>query len=119
MMEKRKHHRVRTPMGMWVRWEAPGVKSVSRVCDLTTCGLFISAPDPPLVGTVVKLLFVVREGEIRTRAVVRNSMPGKGMGLQITVMTAEDRSRLGKLVKRLQGMQDAHQSLSKETIPTS
>lgn len=116
--EKRRHRRVATPMGMWVKWEAVGVKSVSRVCDLTQCGLFISAPDPPPVGTLIKLLFVAREGEIRTQAVVRNSIPNKGMGVEITAMGADDRTRLGKLVKRLGSLQDAQKSTDQATTST-
>ncbi|HXN23117.1 MAG TPA: PilZ domain-containing protein [Candidatus Dormibacteraeota bacterium] len=115
--EKRRHRRVATPMGMWVKWEASGNKSVSRVCDLTICGLFISTPDPPAVGTIVKLLFVVPEGEIRTQSVVRNSIPNKGMGVEITAMRAEDRARLGKLVKRLSRVQDSDKPSYREIIP--
>jgi hypothetical protein len=118
IQEKRRHRRLATPMGMWVKWEAAGLKSVSRVCDLTQCGLFISTPDPPRVGSVIKLLFVVREGEIRTHAVVRNSIPSKGMGVEITAMGAEDRSRLSKLVKRLANLQDAQKPPHKETTST-
>lgn len=106
VQEKRRHRRLATPMGMWAKWEASGKKSVSRVCDLTVCGLFISTPDPPPIGTTVKLLFVVREGEIRSHSIVRNSVPNKGMGVEITAMSAEDRARLGKLVKRL-GVQNS------------
>lgn len=118
IQEKRRHRRVATPIGMWVKWEVAGLKSVSRVCDLTQCGLFISTPEAPPVGTVIKLLFVVREGEIRTHAVVRNSIPNKGMGVEITAMTAEDRARLGKLVKRLGGLQDSQKTPYKETTST-
>lgn len=118
MIEKRKHHRVPTPMGMWVRWEAPGFKSVSRVCDLTQFGLFISTPDPPPIGTILKLLFVVREGEIRTSAIVRNSLPSKGMGVEVTAVTADARARLDKLVKRLLGVQEVNKSSRKEVIST-
>src|ERR1700682_448089 len=115
--EKRRHRRVATPMGMWVKWEASGNKSVSRVCDLTICGLFISTPDPPAGGTIGKLLFVVPEGEIRTQSVVRNSIPNKGMGVEITAMRAEDRARLGKLVKRLSRVQDSDKPSYREIIP--
>jgi hypothetical protein len=118
IQEKRRHRRVATPMGMWVKWETSGRKSVSRVCDLTQCGLFISTPDPPSIGTVIKLLFVVPEGEIRTHAIVRNSIPNKGMGLEITAMGAEDRTRLDKLVKRLTRLQDSGKPPRKEITPT-
>jgi hypothetical protein len=118
IQEKRRHRRVATPVGMWVECEVSGRKSVSRVCDLTECGLFVSTPDPAELGAAVKLLFVVREGEIRSNAIVRNSIPNKGMGVEITAMTAEDRARFSKLVKRLRSLQSANKSSSKETTPT-
>jgi hypothetical protein len=104
-------------MGMWVKWEAYGNKFVSRVCDLTICGLFISTPDPLSVGAIVKLLFVVPEGEIRMHSIVRNSLPNKGMGVEITAMRADDRVRLGKLVKRLSRVQDSDKPSYREIIP--
>lgn len=117
IQEKRRHRRLATPMGMWVKWEISGRKSVSRVCDLTGYGLFISVPNPPSVGTVVKLLFVVPEGEIRCNSIVRNSIPNKGMGVEITAMGAEDRARLGKLVKRLSRLQESGKPEVRENAP--
>ena len=64
-------------------------------------GLFISAPEPPPVGHVVKLLFEVPGGDVRARAVVRCSVPGKGMGIEFVFMATEDRARLNQLLKRL------------------
>jgi len=43
----------------------------------------------------------VPEGEVRERAMVRDSDPGKGMGVEFTFMRTEDRARIGRLVRKL------------------
>lgn len=63
--------------------------------------MFISTPDPEPVGTVIAILLVVPEGEIRGHATVRNSTSQKGMGIEITAMGAEDTARFRELLKRL------------------
>lgn len=63
-------------------------------------GLFLHTPNPPSNGSTLELLFDVATGtEVRARAVVRNSMPGKGMGVKFVHMRAEDRSRLNQFLK--------------------
>ena len=53
-------------------------------------GLFLQALNPPPSGTVIELLFDLSSGEVRARASVRDSVPGKGMGVQfILVASAE------------------------------
>ena len=69
--------------------------------------MFISAPDPEPVGTVITILLVVPEGQIRGHATVRNTVPRKGMGIQITAMGAEDTGRFRELLKRLFAKQTA------------
>ena len=64
-------------------------------------GVFISTATPPEVGTSLKLLFSVQEGEIRTQAIVRNLRPGEGMGVEFISMDNPDWQRLLQLVNRL------------------
>lgn len=47
------------------------------------------------------MVFLVPGGEVRARAIVRNSHPGKGMGVEFTSMQPEDRARLSRLVRQL------------------
>jgi hypothetical protein len=84
--EDRRYARIGTPRGVWVAWGTDDGKTVSRVSDLNIGGLFISTPTPLRAGSVVKLLLTVPEGEIRAHAVVRNSNPNLGMGVQFTAM---------------------------------
>src|SRR2546427_9141259 len=99
--KKRRYPRIALPKGMWVAWHDGGRRWASRVQTLGMGGLFINIPDPPVVGTVVKLLFEVPSGEVRAQAIVRNVKPGQGMGVEFRQMAMEDRARLQQLLKRL------------------
>ena len=99
----RRYPRVGLPKGMRIAWQSGGERIVSRVATLGLGGLFILTPDPPPVGEIVKLFFEVPGGEVRARAVVRDSQQGKGMGVEFTAMGHEARARLHHLLKRLLG----------------
>ncbi len=99
--EKRRYHRAELPKGLWVAWQGSGQRFVSRVSNLSLGGVFIPTPEPPPVGTVVKLFFEVPGGEARARAVVRRTLPGRGMGVEFTNMGYQDRARLQQLLKEL------------------
>lgn len=86
---------------MHIAWQATGGRMASRVRTLGLGGLFIAAKDPPPVGSVVRLLFEVPGGDVRARAIVRDSRPGRGMGVEFVMMGYEDRARLARLLKRL------------------
>ena len=86
---------------MLVAWQAGGKRIVSRVGTLGLGGLFIYTHNPPMVGSIVKLLFDVPGGTVRARAVVRSVTPKKGMGVEFTGMGYEARARLHQLIKRL------------------
>lgn len=97
----RRYPRIQTPMGVWVAWQDGSQQSVSRVRDLNIGGLFIATPKPAALGAVITLLLTVPEGEIRSRAVVRNVVPNEGMGVQFTEMREQDAARLQSLITRL------------------
>ncbi len=99
--KSRRYPRVGLPKGMLIAWQSSGERVVSRVSTLGLGGLFISTSDPPPVGEIIRLFFEVPNGEVRARAVVRNSHPGKGMGVEFTAMGVEARARLHVLLKRL------------------
>jgi hypothetical protein len=86
---------------MLVAWQCIDGRGMSRVATLGLGGLFVSTPDPAPVGTLVKLLFDVPDGEVRARAIVKNIKPGEGMAVAFIDMAYEDRARLNRLVKRL------------------
>lgn len=99
----RRYVRVELPKGMLVAWEHSGGRKTSRVKVLAVGGLFISTPEPPPVGEVIRLIFEVPNGEVRARAMIRDSQKGKGMGVEFTAMGQEARARLLRLMKILAG----------------
>ncbi|MBZ5700865.1 MAG: PilZ domain-containing protein [Acidobacteriia bacterium] len=99
--EERRFPRITLPKGMEVAWQAGAHKEVSRVQSLGLGGLFITTPNPPPIGTILKLVFQVPNGEVRARATVRSTTPGEGMGIQFTGMDYDHRARLDLLLKRL------------------
>ncbi len=104
LSKNRRHVRIPLPIGVWVAWQGDGLeRTVSKVQDLSLGGVFIATAEPPPMGTVLKLLFSMPEGEVRITAVVRSVRPGEGMGVKFTDMTGKDRARLHDAVKRLRG----------------
>ncbi len=97
----RRYPRVGLPKGMLIAWEHGGERVVSRVGTLGLGGLFIFTPEPPPVGEVLTLFFEVPDRNIRARAIVRESTPGQGMGIEFTAIEAEARAKLSALLKRL------------------
>jgi hypothetical protein len=97
----RRYTRVPLPKGMLVAWEHSGIRRVSRVSVLAVGGLFITTPEPPPVGEVIKMIFEIRGGDVRARARVCDSQPHKGMGVEFTAMGQESRARLNLLMKVL------------------
>jgi hypothetical protein len=97
----RRYSRVGLPKGMLVAWEHSGIRQVSRVSVLALGGVFISTPGPPPNGETIRLIFEIPSGEVRARALVRDSQPGKGMGIEFTAMGQQARARLNQLMKVL------------------
>ena len=100
-IKSRRYDRVSLPKGMLIAWQSSGERNVSRIATLGLGGLFIYTEDPPPRGEIIKLFFEVPGGDVRARAVVRDSQPGKGMGVEFTAMGSEERARLHQLLKRL------------------
>jgi hypothetical protein len=101
MVKSRRYARVGLPKGILVAWEHAGVRKVSRVSVLAIGGLFISTSAPPPNGEIIRMIFDVPGGDVRARAVVRDSQQGKGMGVEFTCMGPEARARLHYLMKLL------------------
>jgi hypothetical protein len=93
--------RVETPEGLWVCWRCAGVEDVSRVCDLSVGGLFLSTPIPRPLGSRAKVDFLVPEGQIRAEATVQHRVPDGGLGLKFTAIIDQDCPRLIALMDRI------------------
>jgi hypothetical protein len=99
--KNRRYARVGLPKGILIAWEHAGIRKVSRVSVLALGGLFISTANPPPNGDTIRLIFEVPGGDVRARALVRDSQPRKGMGVEFTAMAQEARARLNHLMKVL------------------
>jgi tetratricopeptide (TPR) repeat protein len=95
---KRKYPRHKAPKGMYVGWKAAGQRLVSRAETVGMGGLFLHTPEPLPAGSLLELLFDLKTGEVRARAIVRNSRPGEGMGVQFVQMQPADRARLNQFL---------------------
>ena len=97
----RRYPRSKVQKPLLVAWKKGAEKHVSRVENLALGGLFVCTKDSPAVGTSLQLLFNTPEGEVRVRAIVRNLVSGRGMGLAIVSKEQEDRARLDRWLRRL------------------
>jgi hypothetical protein len=99
--ETRRHERISLPKGMSVTWYGGGQQQVSRVKTLSMGGVFLCGSITMRVGTDLTLVFEVPGGMILAEAVVRNVVPGEGMGVEFTKMNAQSRVLLEELLTRL------------------
>ncbi len=97
----RRHERIALPQGMSVTWYGSGQQQVSRVKTLSMGGLFLCGSNTLRVETDLTLVFEVPGGMVLADAVVRNVVPGEGMGVEFTKMNAQSRVLLEGLLTRL------------------
>jgi PilZ domain len=97
----RQHPRISLPKGMSVAWYGGGQQQVSRVKTLSMGGLFLCGPITLRVGAELTLVFEVPGGILQAQAVVRNVVPGEGMGVEFTKMSPQGRLLLEQLLARL------------------
>ena len=99
--ETRRHLRISLPQGMSVTWYGSGQQQVSRVKTLSMGGLFLCGSNTLRVETDLTLVFEVPGGMVLADAVVRNVVPGEGMGVEFTKMNPQNRALLERLLTRL------------------
>lgn len=86
---------------VYVFWYCNDGGNLSHVKNANVGGVFIETPLQKNLNTPVELHFLVREGQIRARAVVRHAEAGHGLGLKFTALDDKDRLHFGVLMKRL------------------
>jgi PilZ domain len=101
---RRRYPRVEKPEGVWVYWNCKGRADTSRVRDLSTGGLFVETAEARDVDATIRLDFLVQEGQVRAKAVVRHVRSGSGLGLKFTELAVEDGPRLAALMSRLHSL---------------
>ena len=98
----RKYPRIRAPKGLWVAWKSSAQQTTSRAEVMGLGGLFLQAAQAPSDGSYIELIFDLPTGQVRGRAIVRDSKPGKGMGIQFVQMKPEDRAKLHRFLSALE-----------------
>ncbi len=101
---RRKSSRVEAPEGVVVYWSCGKRTDILRVSNLSFGGIFVETHEPQPVGTKAQIDFLVQEGQIRTKAVVRHVKGARGMGLEFTAVAQEDRPHLAGLLTRLRSL---------------
>jgi len=98
---RRRIPRIPVSEGVWVYWESPPFRDISRILDLSAAGLFFETRAGKRRGDLVNLHFLVQEGQIRAEAVVRHVSPGRGLGVKISSVSTQDAPQLKHLLERL------------------
>ncbi len=97
----RRHQRISLPKGMSVAWYGGGQQQVSRAKSLSMGGVFLCRPITVQVGSDLTVVFEVPGGMVFAEAVVRNTVPGEGMGVEFSKTNPESRAPLDALLTRL------------------
>jgi len=98
---RRRSIRLPATWDVWVYWECDGRADVSHVRDLSTAGIFIETPRRRSKGEIVKVHFLVPEGEICLDGVVTQTEAAKGLGLKFQTLDSKGISNLTSLLDRV------------------
>jgi c-di-GMP-binding flagellar brake protein YcgR len=100
---RRRSSRIPANDDVWIYWESQEARphrDVSRIRDLSPGGLFLETHARKKEGEMVRLHFLVQEGQIRAEAMVRH-VNGHGLGMKIESLSSQDAPQLKKLLSRL------------------
>ena len=95
---RRKYPRVKLPKGTFASWKSAEKSVFARVDTIGLGGVYLNTLTPLAKGSTTDLIVGLSTGKICTRATVRRSLPGRGMGLQFVQMAPEDRARLNQFL---------------------
>jgi hypothetical protein len=86
---------------VWVYWECGVRADASHVRDLGTAGIFIETPRRRSKGDLIRVHFLVPEGQISLEGIVAQALPATGLGLKIQNVATGDISNLTSLLERV------------------
>ena len=86
---------------VWVYWECGGRADVSHVRDLSTGGIFIETKWRRTKGDLVRVHFLVQEGQISMDSVVAQTQAREGLGLKFQAVATKDIFKLTSLLDRV------------------
>ena len=98
---KRRHPRTKMRKVFLVAWQGGGRRGASRARNVGLGGIYIDTRNPADVGEILDLFFDTPRGEVQTRAIVRSTHMGRGMGVEFIGMSFLERRRLHVMLKAL------------------
>lgn len=98
MVERRRFPRFPFQIDVEIEWGFEVLPAL--VTDVSMSGMFIATPNPLWVGAAFKARLLMAE-PLTLDCTVRRVLPGKGMGVVISDLSEEARSRLQALVSSL------------------
>jgi hypothetical protein len=101
--EQRQYPRVKPPKSVVVAWQSGVLREVSYVDNIGLGGLYLRTRKQVALRSLVQILLDMPVGQVRGRAVVRRINEAHGIGIQIIAMDQEDRARLFRQLKELEG----------------
>jgi hypothetical protein len=101
---RRRISRIPVDDDVWVYWESPPHRDISRVRNLSHAGLFLETPLPKAEGDLLFIHFLVQEGQIRLEALVRHMFAGQGLGLKLRSVTPADIPQFDALLARMRSI---------------
>jgi hypothetical protein len=99
---RRLHRRHICTGGAQVKLEGTSQPRWATVRDISLTGVYLEATEPLAPQSRLETTIKVEEIEFSSRAIVRTSKPGVGMGIAFTEMSVDDRDRLDQLVRMLE-----------------
>jgi PilZ domain-containing protein len=93
--------RVTADDAVYALWYCDGRGDVSHIQNLNLSGLFLETRLQKEPGDALDIHFLVGEGPIHARAVVRHVELGQGLGVRLLAMNDKHRLHFGALMGRL------------------
>ncbi len=108
-LSRRLSSRGGVPEDTWVFWQCRGREDISLIRDLSLGGLFIETSSQLPANAEANLHFLVQEGEISAKALVRHARPGSGLGLKFISLHEKHHRPLASLLNRLRSLSNPAQ----------
>ena len=98
MEDRRKH--IRITYFTEVQWGVAGAKYEGKISDISAGGAYVDSIMPCPERTIITVKFKLPEGqELSLQAVVKNSTPGMGMGVEFINLRDIEKELLSNFVK--------------------
>lgn len=94
MTERRRHPRLSYGTEVWIGQDGIFSRTNERITNISVAGVFIETAQSFAVGTVLSVRFKFGAGTVSCAAIVRNSRPGEGLGVELLDLTPDAKRHL-------------------------